>query len=178
MTLHRSLAALPALAVVLAASACGQAIPDSNGGSATVTVASSDAGRVLADERGRSVYIFRKDEEGESYCDGACAAVWPPVETDGTLHGAAGVDQSMLATVKRGDGHLQVLYAGHPLYYYAGDGSTPGRTNGQGVVQFGDEWHLVRPSGAPALEAKQQSDSGGGSNGGGGGGYYGGGGGY
>ena len=44
------------------------------------------------------------------------------------------------------DGTKQVTYAGHPLYYFAGD-SGAGQTNGQGVDGFGALWWLVAPSG-------------------------------
>ena len=59
------------------AAGCGGAIPSSDGGPATVKL----DGRYLVDSQGHSVYLFEKDESGESYCSGACAAVWPPLET-------------------------------------------------------------------------------------------------
>ena len=40
-------------------------------------------GRVLADDSGRTVYMFAKDEADQSYCQGACASVWVPVTTKG-----------------------------------------------------------------------------------------------
>jgi predicted lipoprotein with Yx(FWY)xxD motif len=42
-----------------------------------------------------------------------------------------------------------VSYHGHPLYFYAADASTPGKTKGEGVEQFGAEWYLVGPAGKP-----------------------------
>jgi predicted lipoprotein with Yx(FWY)xxD motif len=42
---------------------------------------------------------------------------------------------------------LQVTYAGHPLYYYAGDGA-PGQTSGEGLDQFGGVWWALSRSGA------------------------------
>ncbi len=53
---------------------------------------------------------------------------------------------SDVATITRQDGARQVTYAGHPLYYFAGD-SAAGQTNGQGVDGFGALWWLVAPSG-------------------------------
>ena len=50
------------------------------------------------------------------------------------------------APTKRSDGSREVTYAGHPLYYYAGD-SAPGQTNGQGSDSFGSPWWVVSPAG-------------------------------
>jgi predicted lipoprotein with Yx(FWY)xxD motif len=157
-----------AMGLTLVAAGCGGAIPSANGGPATLTLSSSSAGRVLVDERGQSVYLFAKDENGESYCGGACAAVWPPLETSTTPRAGSGIQSAALGTIKRPDGDMQVTYHGHPLYYYAADASTPGKTNGEDVDQFGASWYLVGSRGQP-LEPEAKSSSSSGSNGGGGG---------
>ena len=131
-----------------------------------------------ADERGplprrragHSLYLFDKDEDGESYCTGACAAVWPPFETDSTPRAATGVASGALGTVERDDGDRQVTYHGHPLYYYAADASMPGRTKGEEADQFGAEWYLVGPQGK-ALEAMTSESKPGSDSNDGGGGY-------
>jgi predicted lipoprotein with Yx(FWY)xxD motif len=156
----------------LVAAGCGGAIPASQGGPATVTSMQSSLGRVLVDESGHTLYLFEKDESSESYCNGACASVWPPVEIDGSLTAGAGVSRSRLGTIVRDDGERQVTYAGHPLYYYAGDASKPGKTGGEGLEQFGSEWYLVSPAGK--VVESDTEESGGGNEGGGG--SYGGGG--
>ena len=153
-----------ALGLALFAAGCGGAIPSSDGGPATVRLAGSTDGRFLVDSRGHSVYLFEKDEGNESYCSGACAAVWPPLETSTAPHAGAGVDDAALGTIKRSDGDMQVTYHGHPLYYYAADASTPGKTKGEDIEQFGDGWYLVGAHGQPV-----ESDSDSGSNGEGGG---------
>jgi hypothetical protein len=61
-----------------------------------------------------------------------------------------------------------VTYHGHPLYYYAADASTPGKTTGEDVDQFGSGWYLVNRQGDPLESADSGSNSG---SGGGGGGY-------
>jgi predicted lipoprotein with Yx(FWY)xxD motif len=154
----------------LVAAGCGGAIPASQGGPATVTSMQSSLGRVLVDESGHTLYLFEKDESSESYCDGACASVWPPVEIDGSLTAGAGVSRSRLGTIVRDDGERQVTYAGHPLYYYAGDASKPGKTVGEGLEQFGSEWYLVSPAGKVVESDTEESGGGGGNEGGGGGG--------
>jgi hypothetical protein len=42
-----------------------------------------------------------------------------------------------------------VTYHGHPLYYYAADASSPGKTKGEDVDQFGSSWYLVDANGKP-----------------------------
>jgi hypothetical protein len=67
---------------------------------------------------------------------------------------------------------MQVTYHGHPLYYYAADASTPGKTRGEDIEQFGSGWYLVNRQGNPVEQTSgsgSSSGSGGGSNGGGGG---------
>jgi predicted lipoprotein with Yx(FWY)xxD motif len=155
----------------LVAAGCGGAIPSSNGSQATVTVMSSHLGRFLADGQGHTLYLFDRDEPRESYCNGACAAVWPPYETDGPPQAVAGVPASALGTIKRDDGDVQVTYRGHPLYFYAADASTSGKTKGEGVDQFGAEWYVVGRDGKPVEPADTSSGGSDKSNNGGGGGY-------
>src|SRR2546421_421084 len=76
-----------AISLALVAAGCGEAIPSSNGGPAALKL----DGRYLVDRQGHSVYLFEKDESAESYCDGACAAVWPPLETSTAPQARAGV---------------------------------------------------------------------------------------
>ena len=52
-------------------------------------------------------------------------------------------------TTRRTDGKLQLTYAGHPMYYYAGD--APGRILCQGVTEFGGLWLVVRASGKAVI---------------------------
>ncbi|MGH8912521.1 MAG: COG4315 family predicted lipoprotein, partial [Acidimicrobiia bacterium] len=98
-------------------------------------------GDQLVDAEGRSLYLFTLDDERTSTCEGACAGAWPPLLGDPVAD--AGVDQALLGNAERGDGSIQVTYAGHPLYFYSGDAS-PGETNGHG---FNDVWFLVSPGG-------------------------------
>src|SRR4051812_30456687 len=89
-------------ALRLPAAGCGGAIPSSSGDAVKLT--SGSAGRFLVDGRGHSLYLFDRDEGGESYCNGACAAVWPPYEAESRPNAVAGVPASALGTIKRDDG--------------------------------------------------------------------------
>jgi len=157
-----------AIGLALVAAGCGGAIPSSDGGPAAVKLTSSSLGHFLVDGQGHTLYLFQRDETRDSYCTGACAAVWPPLETSTKPQAMSGVESSQLGTFKRDDGETQVTYYGHPLYYYAADASTPGHRHGEGVEQFGAEWYVVGAEGKP-VEPKEGSGGGGG--GGGGGGY-------
>jgi Secreted repeat of unknown function len=55
----------------------------------------------------------------------------PPDTVTGAPQAGSGVNQSLLGTIKRPDGTLQVTYNGHLLYYVAGDTSA-GSARGQG----------------------------------------------
>jgi len=130
-------------------------------------------GKVLVDDEGRTVYLFEKDDSGESYCNGACASVWPPVTTKSMPSVSGGLDSSKVTLVKRDDGLMQVAYAGHPLYYYRADTSSDD-TYGQEVEQFGAEWYALSASGGQAESNSSDSGSSGTSNGTGGSGSSGG----
>jgi predicted lipoprotein with Yx(FWY)xxD motif len=114
-----------------------------------VTVASSQYGPVVADGRGEAFYLFASEKSSRSRCYGACAQRWPPVLANGTPRAAPGAHSRLLGTTRRTDGKVQLTYAGHPMYYYAGD--APGRILCQGVNEFGGLWLVVRPSGKPVI---------------------------
>jgi predicted lipoprotein with Yx(FWY)xxD motif len=56
-----------------------------------------------------------------STCNGACAAVWPPVLAPGTPTVAGKANAFLIGLTTRSDGTKQVTYNGLPLYYYAAD---------------------------------------------------------
>jgi len=113
---------------------------------AKVTTRQTKVGRVLADGRGRTLYLFEKDKGTTSTCSGACAAVWPPLTTGAKGVPGPGVRAARIGSARRRDGRTEVTYAGHPLYLYAGD-QKPGDVRGQGLDQFGAEWYVLAPSG-------------------------------
>ena len=119
-----------------------------NEAAATVQVHTASLGMILVDVQGRTLYLFKKDTQGTSTCSGQCAVVWPPL-LEATPHAGSGVDAAKLSTVKRADGTSQVVYGGHPLYYFKND-KNPGDTNGESVNGFGAEWDAVSPTGNAA----------------------------
>jgi predicted lipoprotein with Yx(FWY)xxD motif len=113
---------------------------------AKVEIAKSRLGRILVDARGRTLYLFEKDKGHASTCYGACASFWPPVTITGKPQAGRGVHAGLLSTTKRKDGKVEITYAGHPLYYFAGD-MKRGDMHGQGLKQFGAGWYVVSAAG-------------------------------
>ncbi|HXE43641.1 MAG TPA: hypothetical protein VN635_00445 [Conexibacter sp.] len=138
------------------------------GGPETIKVKSSKLGTILADGEGKTVYLFENDKTTASTCSGACARAWPPVTTDGAPKAGGGIQTALLTTSKRSDGTTQVVYGGHPLYYFVRDADA-GDTYGQGIDGFGAEWYVLGSNGKKVEahehmsgEAKTTSSSSGG----------------
>ncbi|TYK53390.1 COG4315 family predicted lipoprotein [Actinomadura decatromicini] len=106
----------------------------------------SSLGPILVDGRGRTLYLFVADLPNQSSCDGACAAIWPPATSAGPPTAAGAAQQSQITTIARPEGPRQLVYAGHPLYYYQAD-TGRGDIRGQALTQFGAEWYAVSPQG-------------------------------
>jgi predicted lipoprotein with Yx(FWY)xxD motif len=120
-------------------------------GTGTVNVSeSADFGPILVNSEGFSLYLFMQDTQNSSTstCTDAdgCTAEWPPLITAEDPVAGEGVDETLLGTITRDDGTLQVTYNGWPLYLYAGD-TAAGDTNGQGLDEFGGLWYLVSATG-------------------------------
>jgi predicted lipoprotein with Yx(FWY)xxD motif len=109
-------------------------------------VIDSDYGRILADGRGRALYLFTSDHGKGSTCSGDCATAWPPYLVKSKPTAVAGTKPRLVGTTRRSDGKLQATYAGHPVYYYEGDHS-PGDVNCQAAVEFGGYWYVLRSNG-------------------------------
>jgi predicted lipoprotein with Yx(FWY)xxD motif len=162
MTRPFRLAAL-ALVSALVLAACGSSSSSGTSSSSTTTTPSSSAtssprpasvvatktnslGTFLVDAKGRALYLWNADHGSMSACNGECATDWPPLTTAGTPTAGGQAKSALLGTTKRSDGSREVTYAGHPLYYFAGD-SGPGQTSGQGSDSFGSPWWVVSPGG-------------------------------
>ena len=128
-------------AVALAATA---AVASTNT-SSSISLRTTNVGKVLVAANGRTLYLFTADKSKQSACYGQCAIYWPPLIAQKPTAGA-GLKASLLGTTKRRDGKLQVAYGGHPLYLFAQD-KKAGNVNGQGFVHFGGAWWVVSAAG-------------------------------
>lgn len=128
-------------------------------GVTTVRIGDTPLGKVLVDERGHTLYMFRNDptNEGKSVCNGNCAAIWPylPAPAAGSPTKPAEATAAITVII-RDDGSKQVAYAGHPLYRYAAD-TAPGETKGEGV---GGVWSVARPEASQTTGAPGPGDPG------------------
>ena len=115
----------------------------------TLTVHSTGDGNAVAGplQHGRTVYMLASDTRTHSTCTSGCAGVWPPLITTGKPHAGTGIDASLLTTLVRNNGTRQVVYAGHPLYYYSGD-SQPGQDYGQCQTTPAN-WYILKGNGTP-----------------------------
>ncbi|MGW7583481.1 COG4315 family predicted lipoprotein [Kitasatospora sp. NPDC054768] len=123
--------------------------PSAGAGGAAATVSATTVGKyqnILVDARGKTLYLFEADTSPTSTCYDACATAWPPALTTGTPTATDGVDQAKLSTSTRKDGTTQIVYNGHPLYYFEGD-TAQGDTNGEESSAFGATWYVVNTSG-------------------------------
>ena len=116
-------------------------------GEATVNVA--DVGTyssVLVNAEGKPLYVFSKDTASTSACTGDCASEWIPLISQGSPAAGTGIDATLLGTITRDDGTMQVTYNGHPLYTFANDTGS-GSAGGQGMQDNGGTWTLISASG-------------------------------
>ena len=97
----------------------------------------STKGKVLTDPKGMTLYVFDKDSDGKSVCNGPCATNWPP------LMAASGAKaEGAYTIVTRDDGGKQWAYKGKPLYTWIKD-TKPGDISGDGVAN--NSWHIATP---------------------------------
>lgn len=105
-----------------------------------------NGGSYLADSAGSAVYMLEGDRDG-SKCTGNCLRVWPPLLVGETRPTAGpNLDPSMVGSVKRPDGSMQVTYNNHPLYHYAADAGR-GMTSGHNVKDQTGQWYLLTARG-------------------------------
>ncbi|MGH8076902.1 MAG: hypothetical protein ACREPE_06215 [Lysobacter sp.] len=123
------------------------ATPQSAAGSLTVATAGA-SGPYLANAAGSALYALEGNVDG-SKCTDACLEAWPPVlATEGMPLPGVNVQPTLMSTIKRTDGPLQVAYNHYPLHRYSAD-TGAGRTAGHGVKDQWGTWYLVNPQGDP-----------------------------
>ena len=97
-------------------------------------------GSFITDDKGMTLYVFKKDTPGKSACVGPCVEAWPLFYSEKvTATGVLKPDD--FKTITREDGKKQTTYKGMPLYYFVKD-AKPGDTTGQGVKEV---WFVAAP---------------------------------
>jgi predicted lipoprotein with Yx(FWY)xxD motif len=139
----------------LAAGSVASSATQSNG---TVSLRKTNLGPILVNARGHTLYLFAKDRNAKSSCDGSCARFWPPLLSRGNPTVGAGVKKSLLGRTRRSNGSIQVTYNKHPLYTYALD-KQAAQTKGEGNSLFGAKWWAVSAKGRAIVRAPTTSTS-------------------
>jgi predicted lipoprotein with Yx(FWY)xxD motif len=137
----------------LAAGSVASSATESNG---TVSLRQTSLGRILVNARGHTLYLFAKDRNAKSSCNGSCARFWPPLLSRGKPTAGSGVKPSLLGTTRRSNGSMQVTYNKHPLYTYALD-KRAGQTKGEGNSLFGAKWWAVSGKGRAVVTVPNTS---------------------
>lgn len=120
----------------------------------TIKLGDTEYGTHLVDGNDKPVYLFLPDRQAEPTCEDECLDVWPPVILRGDPAAGDGADVSLLGTVERDDGSLQLTYNGWPLYYFYLDvPNEAGMMLTLGQAQEG-RWYLVTAEGE-ALDADE-----------------------
>ena len=101
---------------------------------------------ILTDSTDRPLYV--RLARGEP-CDAVCDSTWPAVgaRQPPAEAGVPAVLPTMIGSVLRDDGRMQVTYNGRPLHY-----RTEANTGAAPRVRVTDrwgEWSLLRPTGEP-----------------------------
>jgi len=119
----------------------------------TLSTAPSPVGRILATPSGRTLYDFTPDTPTSSSCiKGFCVRLWPPLIVTGAPKVGRGLNPSLVGTIHRPDGQLQLTYGGHPLYTWIGD-NEPGMITGQALLNVGGYWYVISPTGKQVTTA-------------------------
>jgi predicted lipoprotein with Yx(FWY)xxD motif len=119
---------------------------------ATVSLRTTKLGVILVNSRGHTLYLFAKDRNAKSACNGSCAKFWPPLISQGNPTAGPGVKPSLIGVTKRNNGSRQVTYNKHPLYTFSLD-TRAGQTKGEGNSAFGARWYAVSARGTAVVKA-------------------------
>ena len=131
------------LLVVAAASLATSATASAAG--TRITVSDSKFGPMVWGPKRQAIYVFQRDRFKQSRCYGDCAKAWPPVYTTGRPVAGKGARRSLLGTIRRSNGRLQVTYRGRPLYYYDHEGA--GEVRCHNVDLHGGLWWVIGADG-------------------------------
>jgi predicted lipoprotein with Yx(FWY)xxD motif len=116
-------------------------------------VAGTGASMYITDPAGRTLYLFSHDTHDTNVftkSDFSNDAVWPidQVSTVGSIPSTLDKTQFSVITVF---GKSQLVYKGHPMYYFGGDNSVRGSTKGVSVPTPGAAIWNIQNNNTPVL---------------------------
>lgn len=132
--------------------------PSALAASQPVHTGTTNAGKVLVNAKGKTLYVFAADSPRKSTCSGACAQAWPPASANAKALGHSADVRARLGVITRADGRTQLTVNGLPAYTFSGD-SSAGQANGQGVNASGGLWWVIAPNGTPMKSASPAKDT-------------------
>jgi len=132
--------------------AAGSVARSATGTTGSVSLSKTKLGLILVNSKRHTLYMFAKDKNGKSSCNGSCAKFWPPSLQVGKPTAGSGVKASLLGTIRRSNGSRQLTYNKHPLYSFVVD-KKAGQTNGEGNLAFGARWYAVSAKGTAVVKA-------------------------
>jgi len=113
--------------------------------STTLQLQTTTLGKVVADSKGMTVYLYVPDGAGTvSKVSASTLAAWPAVQATQTPTVGPGLTAKP-GTAAQPNGEQWVTYNGHLLYTFAGD-KKPGDVSGNAL---GDVWYALTPAGQP-----------------------------
>jgi len=136
--------------------AAGSVASSASQSNATMSLRKTNLGLILVNARGHTLYLFAKDRNARSSCNGSCVKFWPPLLSRAKPTAGPGVKSSLLGMTRRSNGSLQVTYNKHPLYTYMLD-KRAGQTKGEGNSLFGAKWWAVSAKGRAVVRAPTSS---------------------
>jgi predicted lipoprotein with Yx(FWY)xxD motif len=132
--------------------AAGSVARSATGTTGSVSLGKTKLGLILVNSKRHTLYMFAKDKNGKSSCNGSCAKFWPPSLQVGKPTAGSGLKASLLGTIRRSNGSRQLTYNKHPLYTFTLD-KKAGQTNGEGTLAFGAKWYAVSAKGTAVVKA-------------------------
>jgi predicted lipoprotein with Yx(FWY)xxD motif len=120
-------------------------LPFTDGTSTTLQLVPTSLGKVVADSKGKVLYLYVPDGTATvSKVPVAALAAWPPVQADAVPTLGPGLTAKAAANAQP-NGQQWVSYNGHLLYGFTGD-QKAGDVNGNGS---GNIWYAVTAAGGP-----------------------------
>jgi predicted lipoprotein with Yx(FWY)xxD motif len=137
-----------ALAAAVSYTSVAAAQPAHSSRAATVALRHTSLGTILVSSSGLTLYVFTRDHTNQNSCVhiSGCASAWPALQSSGAPSAGAGVQASLLSTIRLSGAVKQVTYAGHPLYLFSGE-DRPGGTGYVGQQAFGGAWYAINAAG-------------------------------
>ena len=125
-------------------------------------------GVVLVNTRGRTLYVFMKDQHRHVTCTGKCASFWPPLKwkSSGKPKAGGAAKSGPLALDKDPAGGKVVTYSHWPLYTFSGD-SAVGQAKGWNTTLNGGKWYVISAAGKVVKHKTSSGGTGGTTTGGG-----------